>query len=280
MPGNLQPNAKTRDLRTNDCACIRSITIIGERCSGTNWLTKLCAANFEIDVHNEGGGGTFGWKHNPAGLENQELLAKHRDSTLFIFITRNVCDWIEHFYKNPWHVPRRFLETRETFVMHEPWLCNRETNGTGDELDDVDRQTGERFRNLLDLRARKHAHWRTLCETKGNSDEKPIDALLYNEWVRYEDLLQNPAAFLDRLRQKYTLTPVGIKWNTLEHNYKGLNRQMFSARKTKINSFHFNFARNARKWSAAMLQHVKENVDWEVERDLGYSDFAQKFISN
>jgi len=254
--------------------------IVGERCSGTNWLTNLCATNFKIAVHNKAGSGTFGWKHNPQGLEDEELLAKYRDNTLFIFITRNVCDWIEHFYKSPWHVPRNVLKTRETFLMHEPWVCCDGNDGTGEEIDDIDRTTGQRFRNLLELRAKKHAHWRSLCVTGGAQDEKPVDALLYHEWVRYEDLLQNPASFLSNLQKKYALTPVADKWNTLEHNYKGLNRKLFSARKTKTNSFHFRCARNARKWSAALLTYVKENVDWAVERDLGYCDFAQELLAN
>ena len=74
---------------------VTKFTIYGERCSGTNYLEQLITSNFELPVTWQ-----YGWKHffGFSDLQNS-------DDTLFFGIVRSPIEWIDSFFKNPYHIP-------------------------------------------------------------------------------------------------------------------------------------------------------------------------------
>lgn len=76
---------------------IKHIKIFGERNSGTNFLTQLIEKNIQdiniLSFYYKGG---TGWKHGFPRIE----LFKELDSTLFIFIIRDLDNWIKSMYFN------------------------------------------------------------------------------------------------------------------------------------------------------------------------------------
>ena len=69
---------------------IKKFTILGERCSGTNYLEELITSNFDIDVTWD-----YGWKHF-FGFYNFKKT-NEEDETLFIGIVRHPISWINSF---------------------------------------------------------------------------------------------------------------------------------------------------------------------------------------
>ena len=82
---------------------IKHIKIFGERNSGTNFLTQLIQKNIQdVNILSSYYKGGTGWKHGFPRLE----LFKELDTTLFIFIIRDLENWIKSMYFNIYHYKR------------------------------------------------------------------------------------------------------------------------------------------------------------------------------
>lgn len=78
---------------------IKNVKIFGERNSGTNFLTDLITKNIkDINIYSPYYNGGTGWKHGFPRIESFKEL----DSTLFIFIIRDLNSWIKSMYFNPY----------------------------------------------------------------------------------------------------------------------------------------------------------------------------------
>ncbi len=88
---------------------IRSYQVIGERSSGTNFVSTLIKNNIDIKECSH-----LGWKHAPP---HTQFLARN---LLIIVSTRNPYDWVRSMYRKPWHTAAylRGLEFSE-FIRHE-----------------------------------------------------------------------------------------------------------------------------------------------------------------
>ena len=87
---------------------INKFTIYGERCSGTNFLEKAIAENFDIKVTWE-----YEWKHF-FGFNK----CLNSQDTLFIGVIRDPFDWLFSFHKNPHHIPQQNKELHK-FLFSE-----------------------------------------------------------------------------------------------------------------------------------------------------------------
>ena len=82
---------------------IKHVKIFGERNSGTNYLVQLIQKNIkDINIFSSYYKGGTGWKHGFPRIE----LFKELDSTLFIFIIRDLDNWIKSMYFNIYHYKR------------------------------------------------------------------------------------------------------------------------------------------------------------------------------
>ena len=83
----------------NRKSLITNIKIFGERNSGTNFLTSLLESNIkEINIYSSYYKGGTGWKHGYPRIK----LFKKPDTTLFIFIIRDIDSWIKSMFFNPY----------------------------------------------------------------------------------------------------------------------------------------------------------------------------------
>lgn len=71
---------------------ITRFQVIGERCSGTNFLTHLTRSNLDIPSRN-----FFGWKH---GFPH---FAASNSDIVMIVCVRNALAWIKSLYRKPFH---------------------------------------------------------------------------------------------------------------------------------------------------------------------------------
>ena len=73
---------------------IHTVTIYGERCSGTNYLENLLINNFDVEIT-----WIYGRKHF-FGFND----LNNSDDVLFIGIVRNIFDWINSLYREKHHL--------------------------------------------------------------------------------------------------------------------------------------------------------------------------------
>jgi len=158
---------------------IKNFTLFGERNSGTTYLQKILAKNFEIPFTKD-----YGFKHwyikghNPRGRPNQttdnECLKSLNDSdeTLFIFIVRNPLDWLYSMFKKPYHIKTKYKNFIE-FISHpyiayendlpsdhgpnskSPWFLDKKTQ----------KYFIEESKNIIALRNQKNNHFNSLRNT-------------------------------------------------------------------------------------------------------------------
>ena len=159
---------------------ITKFTVLGLRCSGTNFVEAAISANFDLALTWE-----YGWKH---------WIGYHdftdSDDTLFVGVTRHPVDWVRSFYRTPHHLasPRRanFLEAEVRSVARD-----------GSEvMQDRNSATGERYKNIFELRSHKCAY---LLDTMPT-------AVRHYALIRHEDLKDRYEETLDDLRRRFDLT--------------------------------------------------------------------------
>ena len=225
-------------------------TIYGERCSGTTYLQDLISTNFDTQVRFD-----YGWKHF-FGHCNGSL--EGNSDTLFICIVRNPVDWVNSFWRTPWHlklpgnpvriggfdcgrIPRHEFLEREVASFHPG------PDGSHvEEMGDRNMYTGERYRNILEMRHTK---------LKWLLDDLPQKVDHY-AFVRHEDLLHDFEATMWKIRGKGLRVRPGARFPVNTTRYKGEPGTTFKKKPNVIPS-------------RAILSHPSFSPHYE--KKLGYA---------
>lgn len=215
---------------------ITTFTILGERCSGTNFLEQTILQNFNIELTWD-----YGWKHF-FGFNEYNCC----DNVLFIAIVRDPYKWLNSLYKNPSHLANHLRENPIAFLTSEFWSYfdnENEKDVYGKEIL-VDRHiyTKCRYKNIFECRKIKCQF--LLDDMKNNVKNYII--------IKYEDLRDEYEKTLDDLKNKFNLIPknnnyvhiprhTGLDLNFIIDNNEILDRNIIS-----------------------------QNIDHEIENRLGY----------
>ena len=109
---------------------INKIKIYGERNSGTNFLGQLLKSNLINVSYFHPGHATgklsdgSGWKH---GKPNFDFFKSTSDTTLFIFLIRDLESWLASMYKCPYHIS--FGEGENDFLTNKLQVWNTDDQG-------------------------------------------------------------------------------------------------------------------------------------------------------
>ena len=183
---------------------IKNIKILGERNSGTRFLTSLIRKNIkDINIFSCCYKGGTGWKH---GFPRIELFNK-LDSTLFIFIIRDLDTWIKSMYFNPYHYQKP--DNIKEFLTEKIKINEKR----GDH--DVNIYKSEQ-QNIINLRIAKIKSYLNFYENVNNS-----------VFINLKDLQNDNKKFLEFLKTTYNLNIteyVPIKYHTKNKNLQILNR--------------------------------------------------------
>ena len=171
---------------------IKKFTIYGERCSGTNYLETIIKMNFDVDITWE-----YGWKHF-FGIYDD--LIKDSDDTLFICIVRNLPDWINSFYRSPYHLPKNLKNNVKNFLNNEfyslpyTWDSKKRYGEPICKILGEDRNmfTGKRYKNIFELR---HVKIKWMLENLPNIVKNYL-------FIRYEDLIDDFKKTLFTIKNK------------------------------------------------------------------------------
>ena len=184
----LQPLPGLRIVRRGDVPITR-IQIYGQRCSGTNLVTRAIEANLPGVEITE----AFGFKH--WFVPPQTLFVK---DTLVLVVARDAFDWARSLHRQPWHAhPDLKAKPFDAFIRsdwHSYWddhFGHIEPGHPmhGDEmLHERDPETGQRFVNCIAKRTAKLRHWSALTDRAHNVG-----------LLGYDAFACDPAAFVTAL---------------------------------------------------------------------------------
>lgn len=206
-------------------------SILGERCSGTNFLEQAMLENFNLEIAWE-----HGWKHF-FGFDNFE----NSDDTLFIGIVRDPVDWLDSFYNQPYYLPENNKKDTSSFLFNEHYSEEK-----GEEIM-MDRNyiTSERYKNIFELRSLKNDYLINVMPTKVKN------YIL----IRYEDLRDDYVNTLNRIQLGFNLTRKFSSYKKIEY-YKSDKEKKFFRKRLAL--------------SGDDVVSIYKNINQEQERRLGY----------
>jgi len=242
---------------------ITKFVILGERCSGTNFLEESIINNFNITYTQE-----YGHKH--FFCFNSYPDKNLTDDTLFIGIIRNPIYWLNSFSKELHHIPecnrydiKHFLFNKFYSVTENDKnkmvniyrntihnILNRLTpNNKVLIKEDLNYLTGKKYTNIFELRQIKNDYLMNVMVHKVNN------YILIN----YEDLLYNFEKTMNIIKDKYNLIP---KMDTFH--------QIKKYKKSKT----YNFVQQRLiMFSNDIIELIWQNLDVNQESKLGYFKF-------
>jgi hypothetical protein len=249
-----QPLPGLRIIKRGDVPITR-IQIYGQRCSGTNIVTRTIEANMPDAEITE----AFGFKH--WFVPPQTLFVK---DTLVLVVARDAYDWARSLHRQPWHAhPDLKAQPFDAFIRsrwHSYWddhFGHIEPGHPmqGDEmLHERDPETGERFANCIAKRTAKLRHWSSLTDRAHN-----VALLGYDAFTR------DPAAFLTALG---TVTGIAYRDTFVPiTSYKGQGYAPY-------------VPTSYPELAPADAEHITAWLDPEVEAAFGLSaDYAGRYHS-
>lgn len=216
---------------------MKYFTILGERCSGTNYLEKLIETNFDIEL-------TYKYCHKHFfGFNN----FNNSDDTLFICIVRNPIDWINSLYRTPWHISENNKISLYNFLNTEICSYNDkyfEINDGKEMINDRNIYTGQRYKNLFELRYTKI---KFLLEDLPNKVSNYI-------FIRHEDLLNDFNNTMNKIKDKGLKIKENINFPLNSKSYKK-GDSIFTK---KVN------------YIPSIIIFRNPNYNYAIEKSLGY----------
>jgi hypothetical protein len=187
--------------------------VLGERCSGTNYLAALIEENFhflksleknKIFIHKH----FIPWVFNPDEINSSFYYQIPKQNIIYIVLIRNVYDWIRSFYLQPFHIENHGTLGFDHFVFSEIEIIKPDdlipsstffnlsffdqldkrkyTEYLHFHLDHLNPLTGVPFKNLLELRSVKYRNYLEF--------RKFVPNIIY---LSFEQVKQDPEAFID-----------------------------------------------------------------------------------
>jgi hypothetical protein len=234
---------------------IHKFAILGERCSGTNFLEESIKQNFHINYTTEHGNKHF--------FCFNDYTKKNNDDTLFIGIIRNPIYWLNSLSKELHHIPNVNKNIR-TFLFNEFYsildnqpvknknVFNFTTFTTFKNYEtvnpaDLNYTTGQKYKNIFELRKLKNFYLTNIIQTK----------VKHYILINYEDLLYNYDDTLKRIKDKFSLLHKSSEFIKIT-NYK--KSTSYSYKQQRLISF-----------SNDLIKIIWEYLDKEQESNIGYS---------
>jgi hypothetical protein len=236
---------------------IIKFAILGERCSGTNFLEECINHNFQINYTSEYGNKHFFCYNN---------YSNNTHDTLFIGIIRNPIYWLNSFSKELYHVPEINRKNLNNFLFNEFYSVKDELDNTNLSLtnnifmkndkyytkqydinnNDLNYLNGQKYKNIFELRKVKNHFLINVMPNKVNN------YILIN----YEDLLFNFEAIMLTLKNKFNLIQKTVSFEKIK-KYKKSETYNFVKQREIL-------------FTLKNVQLIWKNLYLEQENFLGY----------
>ena len=166
------------------------IQIFSERCSGSNFMESVLTTNHTgAEITWE-----YGWKHF---FPEKEM--KSDPGLNVVVLARSPFRWLRSLHRQPWHVAPRLTGLSFSDFIRQEWECVRNKDSCIKKTDpswntemlfERHPKTGERFRNVLEMRIVKHQEWLKLSHLNPNFIS-----------VSYEEIAKSPKHLLQKICQ-------------------------------------------------------------------------------
>ena len=231
---------------------IRYVQIFGERCSGTNFVTRLIRKNMKnIQMTKDYGGKHWFIKdHHPRGRSNQSTdlqcvrSLQDCDDTLFVCIFRNPYDWIRSIHNMPHHARNhKNIPFRE--FIRKPWHSIEHVRRNPFWLPREDQYYFiEEAINILRLRSIKIEHLLNL--------ESQVQHIYF---LRYE-IIAKDNAHLATIANQFQID--------LNSSLEGVIPHIGRSHKTPFSPVVYP------DFQPEDLSFINEELDWDLERRVNY----------
>jgi hypothetical protein len=222
---------------------MREYTILGERCSGTNFLETIIHDNFKLKLN-------WGSTHKHFfGYNGYDIHVRNNPDKIYIGIVRNPVDWLMSFFKKPHHQHLSRQVDINTFLLSEFYSCvdNTVVNPIEQMHDRNFKNNNLRYKNVFEMRSVK-------CNYLVHEFREI--AKLYT-FIRYEDLKNHTAETLSNIQHKFQLEPIRDEYY-IESKYCTPDGTISES---IIDIYDIpNKVKNI----------IKENLDYEIEIEMGY----------
>jgi len=196
---------------------LKKIQVYGERCSGTTYLQELLVTNFNVELFSTHISNKSIWGHKHFFGFND---LSNSDDILFIGIVRKLCDWVNSFYRNPYHLPNSVKKDPRSFLNNEFYSVDEKNK---EYMDDRNMETGKRYKNIFHMR---HVKNKFLVEKMPTLVKNYI-------LITYEDLTNHFESTMNRLKNCNLEVKSNIKFplnisyykNEKNRNYKKNNEK-------------------------------------------------------
>jgi len=236
---------------------IKKFAILGERCSGTNFLEESILNNFNLEYTAE-----YGSKHY---FCYNNYHKNSSEQTLFIGIIRNPIYWINSFSKELHHVPEvnkniinflfnKFYSVHDTFQNTNYLSTNifvRNDLNKKPKLNhsDLNYLNGKKYKNIFELRKVKNDF---LINVMPNKVKNYI-------LINYEDLLFNYNQTLQIIKDKFCLQQKVPEFIRVKKYKKSDTYNFVKQREITL--------------PTNLINIIWKNLDVEQEKKLGYIQF-------
>lgn len=234
-------------LAVRRCGPVRRFQVMGERCSGTNYLARLIARNTALEPVD-----LLGWKHGFA-----TMLAVPADVAV-IGVVRDARAWALSLHARPWHASAAmqaldfgdFIRARWDSVLDRPrYFAGVDPGAVGQPLQaDRDPLTGAAFADLFALRAAKLRGLTGLMA-------RDCTAVL----TRLEVVQDNPRAWVASLARALEVPRAPA--------FSPVTRRLGQRFKPAV----ADRPPTPAAWPAADLAYLHDRIDTEQEAALGYT---------
>jgi hypothetical protein len=213
---------------------IKTYALLGERCSGTNYLAELLQLNFGLEVTSK-----YGHKHF-FGHQNYT----NSDETLFVALIRDPIEWLGSFHDNPFHLAEHLRTGWMPFLQDEFWSYHDPYDTHIEIEEDHNMYNHQRYQNIFECRSVK-------CQFMLYDMPTLVKNYII---IIYEDLLENFQLTLDIIAKKFNFQRSNQYLNT--SNYKD-SKTLKYVQKT----YHD-------KIPPDILIYIKNNLDLELEERI------------
>lgn len=167
--------------------------VLGERSSGTNYLSALLRLNTLAEPTTD-----YGWKHG--FIQFQAVLR----TDLLVVVVREPLSWLRSMYNKPWHVPDAQVNVTFAEFLRQPWQTVVDMPGTMKAPAprarglpaQLDRHplTGRPFDNVIQLRTQKLTAFLGIANRQCNVC-----------FANYEAVAKEPRRFVAELGASYDI---------------------------------------------------------------------------
>ena len=227
---------------------IKKFAILGERCSGTNFLEESIKNNFNINYTTEYGNKHFFCFNNYPNNED----------TLFIGIVRNPIYWLNSFSKELHHVPK-INKNIQNFFLNEFYsvLDDQDTKRSMFDFNifskpeilntkDLNYLNGNKYKDIFELRIMKNNYLMNIMPYKVKN------YILIN----YESLLYNYDETLNKIQQNFNIVKKNEAYVKIKKYKKSDSYNFQQQRIITLNN--------------KLINYIWQNLNAEQETALGY----------